>query len=474
VLADELPAGLTPTAAAGTGWTCAISGSRVTCERPDSLQPGTSWPTIQITVNVSSSASNVVNTANLSGGGDTTPTDNVADDPTIVVAAAPDLRISKRHQDPFSSGQAGATYLIVVSNAGSRETTGDVTVTDNVPAGMTPTAASGSGWQCTMAGQTITCQRSDPLAPGRAFPDILLLVNVSPSASSVANLASVRGGGDTTPDDDTATDFTNINVSVDAAISLRLTSDVVVGSIAEYLSQVTNLGPGTIGGDTLVTAELPDVLIPIAAEGSGWRCQRNGQRFICTQSTPFAPGSRLPDLRLRALVAAGSGEATTSAVVVAPGDSNDANDHAAVTTSTQSPFGRAPRHQTSGHGSCHRRGLAVLSRAGRQHRRFACDRYGRPRRAPAWLQVRRDDERSAIDPAIAATAGGGRQCGSRPAGVADRHAVARRVRQRHLPGCRGSERPERAAGQSRNRRGSRCHWCSGDGRSGDRHGRSVG
>jgi uncharacterized repeat protein (TIGR01451 family) len=337
VVTDNLPSGVLPTSAGGSGWACNVSGQRVTCERSDSLQPGNSWPTIQITVNVSATASSSVNTAVLSGGGDVTPGDNVADDPTIITAAAPDLLVSKRHQDPFLRGQTGATYVISVVNVGAIATIGEVTVVDSLPAGLTPTSAAGSGWQCTISGQTVSCRRRDSLAPGQTYPQITLAVNVSPSALSVANVVSVTGGGDTTPDNSTTTDFTNVGVTVDAAISLILGSELVVGDTAEYLAQVVSLGPGTIGGDTLVTTEFSDVQIPVAAEGPGWRCRRDAQRFICTQPGVFEPGTRLPDLRLRVLVGATSSAVTTTSVVNAPGDSNAANDRASVASSTRVP-----------------------------------------------------------------------------------------------------------------------------------------
>ena len=39
-----------------------------------------------------------------------------------------------------------------------------VTLVDNVPAGLTLTAATGTGWTCGIVGATANCTRSDPLA----------------------------------------------------------------------------------------------------------------------------------------------------------------------------------------------------------------------------------------------------------------------------------------------------------------------
>src|SRR4029079_2897662 len=52
-----VPAGLTPTAATGTGWgpgtnACSISGQTVTCTRNDVLAAGNSYPAITLTANI--------------------------------------------------------------------------------------------------------------------------------------------------------------------------------------------------------------------------------------------------------------------------------------------------------------------------------------------------------------------------------------------------------------------------------------
>ena len=62
---------------------------------------------------------------------------------------APDLTISKSHVGNFTQGQIGAQFTIMVTNSGTPSTIGVVTLTDTVPTGLTPTAASGTGWTCT-------------------------------------------------------------------------------------------------------------------------------------------------------------------------------------------------------------------------------------------------------------------------------------------------------------------------------------
>jgi hypothetical protein len=108
------------------------------------------------------------------------------------------------------AGQINATWRITVSNAGGAPTSDPVTVTDQLPDdGLLLDLIAGSGWSCNNA--TVTCTRSDPLAGGASYPDILVEVivpNVIPSP--VVNVATVSGGGETNTDNDTASDPTTI------------------------------------------------------------------------------------------------------------------------------------------------------------------------------------------------------------------------------------------------------------------------
>ena len=191
---DTLPAGLTATVLAGTGWTCSVG--TLSCTRADALAGAASYPAITLTVNVAiSAAASVINTATVSGGGDVNAGNNVANDTTVVVAVPPDLAIVKSHAGNFTQGQTGATYTITVSNVGAVPTVGTVSVVDTMPSGLTATALAGTGWTCSVG--TLTCTRADALAGAASYPAITLTVNVAANAAaSVINTATVSGGGD--------------------------------------------------------------------------------------------------------------------------------------------------------------------------------------------------------------------------------------------------------------------------------------
>jgi uncharacterized repeat protein (TIGR01451 family) len=123
---------------------------------------------------------------------------------------APDLLIAKSHTGSFTQGQTGAAYTLTVTNGGNAPTSGTVTVTDTLPAGLTATAITGTGWSCSLG--TLTCTRGDALAAAGAYPAITLTVNVSASAlPTITNAANVSGGGQTNTSNDAATDPTTVN-----------------------------------------------------------------------------------------------------------------------------------------------------------------------------------------------------------------------------------------------------------------------
>jgi uncharacterized repeat protein (TIGR01451 family) len=221
---DSLPAGLTATAITGTGWSCPQQPGGP-CTRSDVLVPGLYYPPLNVSVNVASNApSSVTNTATVSVAGDSNLANNTFNDPTTILAGgAPDLRITKTHSGNFTQGQTGATYTIRVNNEGTVATSGTVTVTDSLPAGLTGAGMSGTGWTC--PGMSGPCTRSDALAPGAYYPPVTLTVNVASNASSpLTNTATVSVAGDTNAANNTSNDQTTINSGGAPDLSITATS----------------------------------------------------------------------------------------------------------------------------------------------------------------------------------------------------------------------------------------------------------
>src|SRR5438105_1629771 len=132
----------------------------------------------------------------------------------------PDLSIAKSHSGNFVRGTTG-TYTVTVSNISlNAVTSGLVTVSDTLPAGLTPTIASGTGWSCPIAGQTVTCTRSDALAAVGSYPAITITVSVAQMAgATLTNTATVFGGNELNVTNDSASDTTTIVSSSDMSIT---------------------------------------------------------------------------------------------------------------------------------------------------------------------------------------------------------------------------------------------------------------
>ena len=80
---DTLPAGLAATSIAGTGWACTQPAGP--CTRADALAAGASYPPLVLTVSVAGSAAgSVINTAAVSGGGETNTSNDSASDTTNI------------------------------------------------------------------------------------------------------------------------------------------------------------------------------------------------------------------------------------------------------------------------------------------------------------------------------------------------------------------------------------------------------
>ena len=149
-----------------------------------------------------------------------------------VPGAAPDLTISKSHAPPsFGAGSSDGTFTISPSNIGTVATSGLITITDTLPAGMTlASVPSGTGWSCSgsVGASSFTCTSSDVIGASGAGSDILFRVNVDAGATGqlLTNTAVISGGGEPAGFDgnNTATDI--VGISTVARVSGTVWRDI--------------------------------------------------------------------------------------------------------------------------------------------------------------------------------------------------------------------------------------------------------
>jgi large repetitive protein len=335
-VADTLPAGLTPTGASGSSWTCDVTGQDVTCTSDEVLDASESAPLITVEALVDETAlPSVTNTASVATAGvglnaDANTANNSDDELTPITAT--DLKIDKTHAGGFPLGGQG-TYTLIATNVGDAPTVGTTTVTDALPAELSFVNATGGGWSCGVSGQIVTCDRTASIGAGQAAPAITLVVDVADTdEEETINSASVATADDVNAANDSTTDPTPLTAA-DLEITKSHTSDFRVGTSRAYTLRVGNVGSQPTEGDTVVTDELPDGLTYVNATGSGWSCGAVDNDVTCTRTAAIASGATAPAITVQVQVGPDAYPGLTNvASVDNQEDRNDANDSASDPT----------------------------------------------------------------------------------------------------------------------------------------------
>lgn len=160
-------------------------------------------------------AAEIRNQASANGAGQSGPLPALPTNLVLTPLGA-DLSITKSHTGAFAAGRT-ASYALTVTNHGPNPAggaIGAITVTDDLPVGLSYLSGVGSGWSCAAAGQTVTCTRTTTMQINESS-SITLSVGVSPTApQSIINTATVNYPGDPNASNNTATDPTTITNGV--------------------------------------------------------------------------------------------------------------------------------------------------------------------------------------------------------------------------------------------------------------------
>jgi len=252
----------------------------------------------------------------------------------------PDMTLGKSHVGNFTRGLT-ASYTIPVSNLSPYGiTSGTVTVNDTLPLGLTPTSASGTGWSCGIASQTVSCVDSNVLAANSFYPSITINANVAPTApSTVTNTALVSGGGEINLSNDSATDIATVVSVADLSVTNAASPDpVAAGGSIIYTQIVTNNGPSAADNAALVEAVPANTTFLSIAAPAGWTCVTPAVgatgNVVCTN--PSMVGSTAATFTMLVKVNSGVANGTvitnTAAVSSSVSDPNSVNNTASAST----------------------------------------------------------------------------------------------------------------------------------------------
>jgi len=157
-----------------------------------------------------------------------------------------DLRISKRHDGFFTAGSE-AGYVLTVANQGTAPATQTVTVTDQLPVGMTFASARGEGWDCSASGQTVTCTRATPLPAGQVSSIGLTATVSSTATGTLTNTVSVASQDDGwAGNNSTADPATVYPATVNGGSASRTLPGCYVEGAFVDVSVATTPGAGTL------------------------------------------------------------------------------------------------------------------------------------------------------------------------------------------------------------------------------------
>ena len=206
-LSVELGNGMTAQSTDGAGWACTTSGRNVQCEYAASIAAGARTD-LSIVVDVGkTSGTEATTAASVTTPGDADESDNSASHTSPVTRI--DLKAKKTYAGPWQADKQ-STYTLGAANVGSAATVGPVTLTDQLPTGISLVSAVGDGWDCRGTGSEVVCTR-DGINAGAQSPDVTVTVDVGEDAfPSATGTATVQTEDDVDPANDSATDTVEV------------------------------------------------------------------------------------------------------------------------------------------------------------------------------------------------------------------------------------------------------------------------
>lgn len=332
----------------GTGWTCTPADPQhINCSRTAEIAGNSSAPAITIWARIdrTTPAENRTVSAEVTTQGDVNAFGGVnSDDDTDMVHVLTDLAADVNISGTYTVGDPGqVTYS--VTNESVVDATVPTTINSTLPAGLTVSAISGSGWDCsatTVGGSDVSCVHSGNIAGGATTANVNLTVAVAQAAYPGQTVpVSLTNSQDAFAPNNS--DSADVQVKrLDLAIQKLAVKPFNVGIEGRYRLNVTNTGDAPTVGDITVVDDLPTGLKLKGVSGAGWDCSNStigAQHVICVMTSTLGAGIQAAPIEIRVDVldaAAEAGTVTNTAYVDTPRDTRGVLADAAITANNES------------------------------------------------------------------------------------------------------------------------------------------
>jgi uncharacterized repeat protein (TIGR01451 family) len=206
---------------------------------------------------------------------------------TTSVTAGADLQLAMSGSpDPVVAGGL-VTYALTATNLGP-DASSTLSIVDTLPPNVTYVSGSGTGWSCSAAGSTVTCNRTGSLA-NAASSALSIVGRVTSSISgTITNAATLSAATpDGVPNNNTTTANVDVTVGANLAITKTASPTPMIGSAAaSFTLAPRNTGPDAASTVTVIDT-LPVGFTAIGASGPNWSCSVDQPTRVvtCTRAT---------------------------------------------------------------------------------------------------------------------------------------------------------------------------------------------
>jgi uncharacterized repeat protein (TIGR01451 family) len=231
------------------------------------------------------------------------------------------------------NGSDVITYTLFPENIGPNGVD-NARIVNTLPPGVDFISAAGAGWNCSAAGQVVTCDRSDTQAVG-TLPQLVIQGRVNVGSGNITNSATISSPitPDGLPNNNTVLNTTAVNIGSDLSVSKSVNpSPVISGQATVFTINANNNGPSA-ANTVVVTDTLPAGFTGISASGAGWTCGVSGQTVTCNRATYAAGAGGAITINATApavVPPAGIASSNTANIGSATPDGNSGNDTSTV------------------------------------------------------------------------------------------------------------------------------------------------